>query len=163
VQRTVPVVERPVFEEHIVAPVVDPNVILLRLEDAIDALRTWLVVIGVVAIAALGVAVYALLHDNGTSSSGSRRGLASDARVTQVETRVDRLSRQVQALRANRAGGGDTTALASRIDQLETTVKSLSGQSAGGTQTAIDTLSSRIDALSKNVQQLQQAQTTTTP
>jgi polyhydroxyalkanoate synthesis regulator phasin len=162
VERTVPVAERPVIEERVVAPAVDPNVILLRLEDAIDALRTWLVVVGVVAIAALGVALYAVLADNNTSSSaGSRSGLASDARVSQLETRVDRISRQVQDLRSSGASGGDTAALTSRIDQLETTVKSLSSQSAGGTQTAIDELSSRIDALSKDVQQLKQSQTTT--
>jgi polyhydroxyalkanoate synthesis regulator phasin len=153
----------PVVEERVVAPAVDPNVILLRLEDAIDALRTWLVIVGVVAVAALAVAVWAVTHDD-TSGGGSRSGLASDERVTQIENRVDRLSRQVQALRANTGSGGDTSALASRIDNLESQIKSLSSggsSAAGGTQQAIDELSKRIDSLATDVESLKSSQTTT--
>jgi archaellum component FlaC len=150
----------PVMEERVVAPAVDPNVILLRLEDAIDALRTGLVIVGVVALAALAVAIWAITHDDTSSGRGrSTSGLASDARVSQIESRVDRLSRQVQDLRVDSGGSGDTSALANRIDSLENTVKSLSGgggsAAAGGTQQAIDELSKRIDDLATEVEQLQ--------
>jgi outer membrane murein-binding lipoprotein Lpp len=154
----------PVVEERVVAPVVDPNVILLRLEDAVDGLRTWLFVIGLVAVVALGVALYAVIDDD-TSTRGagsSATGLASDERVTQIENRVDRLSRQLQDLRVDRGTAGGTSALAGRVDQLERTVRSLPSQpSAGGTQDAIDTLSNRIDTLAQDVEQLKQAGTTT--
>jgi outer membrane murein-binding lipoprotein Lpp len=163
-----PVVERvvppaPVFEERVVAPAVDPNVILLRLEDAIDALRTWLVIVGLVALAALCVAIWAVTHDDTSRGGGSRSGLASDERVTQVENRVDRLSRQVQDLRVAGGSSGDTSALANRIDNLDSQIKSLSGGSAaaGGTQTAIDELSTRIDNLASDVETLKKSQTTT--
>ena len=151
-----------IAEERLVTPAVDPNVILLRLEDSIDALRTWLLVVGVLALVALGVAVYAIVSDDDTtadSGSRSRTGLASDARVSQIESRVDRLSRQVQDLRTDAGSGGDASALANRIDQLESTVKSLSGQpAAGGTQGAIDELSGRIDDLAEDVEALKSSQ-----
>jgi septal ring factor EnvC (AmiA/AmiB activator) len=161
-----PVVERvvapPPVQERVVAPAVDPSILLLRLEESIDALRTWIVVIGLVAVAALCVAIYAVANDDTSrGGDGSTSGLASDARVTQIEHRVDRISRQVQDLRTD-GDGGDTAALANRIDSLESTVKSLSGQpAAGGTQQAVDELSSRIDDLASDVEKLQQAQTTT--
>jgi outer membrane murein-binding lipoprotein Lpp len=166
--RPVPVEERvmapaPVVEERVVAPAVDPSVLLLRLEDAIDNLRTWLVVIGLVAVVALGVALYALLDDDTSrSAGGSPTGVASDERVSQIENRVDRLSRQLQDVRADGAGGDDTSALAARIDQLESAIKSQSGQGAdtSGTQDAIDELSSRIDDLAGDVEQLKSSQTT---
>ena len=163
-----PIVEQPVPVAPIApvvtertASVVDPSVILLRLEDTIDSLRSWLVIVSVVAVAALGVAIYALLDDDTSSrGAGSTTGLASDERVSQMENRVDRLSRQVQDLRAGGSGAGDdSAALANRIDELETTVRSLSGQGATeGTQDAIDALAGRIDDLASDVEQLQSAQ-----
>ena len=150
-----------VAEERVLTPAVEPTVILLRLEDAIEALRTWLLVIGVVAVAALGVALYALISDDDTTADGggSRTGLASDERVSQIENRVDRLSRQLQDLRVDDGGGGDAAALANRVDELESTVKSLSGQpAAGGTQDAVDELSGRIDDLSEDVEALKSSQ-----
>jgi polyhydroxyalkanoate synthesis regulator phasin len=161
VERAVPVAERPVIEERYATPAVDPNVILLRLEDAIDSLRTWLLIVGLVAVAALCVGVYALLQDNNASGSGgSRSGLASDDRVSQIENRVDRLSRQVQDLRTDGQSGGGTSALTTRLDQLEATVKALSSQSdgGGGTQDAIDELSGRIDDVTRDVEALKQSQ-----
>lgn len=138
---------------------VDPNVILLRLEDTIDALRTWLVIVGVVALVALGIALYALIDDDTARGGGSTTGLASDERVSQLDNRVDRLSRQLQDVRAGGGSGDDTAALANRIDRLEESVRSLpSGSSAAsGTQEAIDELSGRIDGLAQDVEQLKQS------
>ena len=125
-----------------------------------EALRTWLVIVGLVAVAALAVALYALLDDD-TASGGARStsGLADDARVEQVENRVDRLSRQLQGLRTD-SGGADTAALANRLDELESTIKSQPAQPAtgGGTQQAIDELSKRIDDVAGDVEQLKQSQ-----
>ncbi len=150
-----------VVEERVAAPPVDPNAILLRLEATIDALRTWIVVVGVLALVALGVALYAAIDDDTARGGGSTSGLASDERVSQIDDRVDRLSRQIQALRADSSGGGDSAALANRIGELESTVKSLpssGGSAASGTQDAIDELSSRIDDLASDVEALKQAQ-----
>src|ERR671916_2157 len=94
----------PVYEERVVAPAADTSAILLRLEDAISSLRTGLMVVGVLAVAALGVAIYSLMQDDDTGN-GSRSGLASDERVSELDDRVDRISRQVQGLRSGGAAG----------------------------------------------------------
>ncbi|MGH2899710.1 MAG: hypothetical protein ACRDMZ_13640, partial [Solirubrobacteraceae bacterium] len=149
--------QRPVYEERVVAPAVDPNVVLLRLEDAVASLRTGLMVVGVIAVAALAVAIYGLTQDGG--DSGSRSGLASDARVDNLEGRIDRLSRQVQALRSS--GGSSSDALQTRVDAIERTVKTLASRPAADPQQAIDQLSGRIDDVIKDVDALKQAPATT--
>src|SRR5919107_6433622 len=101
-QPTAPPPPPPVYEERVVAPAADPNAILLRLEDAINSLRTGLMVVGVIAVAALGVAIYALMKDD-DADGASRSGLASDQRVSRLDDRVDRISRQVQSLRSGGA------------------------------------------------------------
>ncbi len=161
--RPAPVAEQPavrpapVVAERVVASAVDPNVILLRLEDAIDGLRTWLLVVGLVAVGALGVATFALLDDDtARDAGGSATGLDSAERVSRIENRVDRLSRQVQDARGS---GLDTTALANRVGELERTVRSLSGQpAADGTQQAVDELATRIDDLATDVEELKSTQ-----
>lgn len=138
----------------VAAPAVDPNVILLRLEDTIGSLRTGLMVVGVIAVAALGVAIYALLSEQrGDTRDGSR--------TAQLEDRVDRLSRQIQNQPAAVAGGGsDTAALDQRVDALERTVKTLASRPATDATKAVEELAGRIDALSRDVEQLKQAQPT---
>jgi hypothetical protein len=149
---------QPGYDDRPAAPGVDANVILLRLEDAVGSLRTGLMVVGVLAVAALGVAVYALVKANDSGGGGSRSGLASDARVSDIEGRVDRLSRQLQAERS----GGDTTStqLDDRVAALEKTAKTLASRPSADPQDAIDQLSDRIDDLSKDVDALKQGQTT---
>lgn len=148
----------PVVEERVVAaPAVDPNVILLRLEDAIEGLRTWLVIVGIVALAALGVAVYALATDDEGDGrgTGSQTGLASDERVSQLENRIDRISRQVQDLRSD-AGSDDAAKLADRIEALERSAPSQgSGAEAGQ---AVEQLSERVDGLAEDIEELKSAQ-----
>jgi len=150
-----------VVEERYVGPAADPNAVLLRLEDAVNSLRTGLMIVGVIAVAALGVAIYALMkeEDGGT---GSRGGLATDSRVSQLDDRIDRLSRQVQDARAD-AGGGDAAAeLGDRVEALEGTVKELADRPAPGDATqAVQELSDRIDDVTADVEQLKSAQTQT--
>jgi uncharacterized protein YoxC len=139
-----------------VAPAADANA-LLRLEDAVNSLRTGLMAVGVVAVAALGVAIYGLMQDD-ESSSGSRSGLASDSRVSQLDDRVDRISRQVQELRSAGDAGGDD--VEERVAALEKTVKSLAERPSTDPQQAIDELSNRIDDVTQDVEALKsQAQT----
>jgi outer membrane murein-binding lipoprotein Lpp len=174
-----PMAPTPVIEQRVVAPALDPNAVLLRLEDAMTSLRGWLVVVGLIAVAGLGVGIYALTNGSG---SGSRDGLANDARVDRISRqlqalraerssggsdttalgdRIDRLSRQVQTLRAAGSGsGGDTAALGGRVDTLESTVKTLSSRSSSGASAAaVKQLSDRVDAISRDVDQLKQGQT----
>jgi len=152
---------QPVVEERYVTPAVDPNAVLLRLEDSVNSLRTGLMIVGVIAVAALGVAIYALMQDDG-GGSGSRSGLASDSRVSQLDDRIDRLSRQVQDLRSDGAAGGgeDAAGIPDRVEALETTVKELADRPAPGDATqAVQELSDRIDDIAADVEQLKSAQT----
>ena len=114
----------PPVESRAVPPSgVDPNIILLRLEDAVASLRTGLMVVGAIAVVALGIAVYALVSsdDAGTSSGSARRAGQRRARVAARE-RVDRLSRQVQDLRSGNATPCEHRG--DRVDELDKAVES---------------------------------------
>ena len=146
----------PVVEERYVAPAADPNAVLLRLEDAVNSLRTGLMIVGVIAVAALGVAIYALLKDD-DAGTATRGDAASQSRVSQLDDRVDRLSRQVQAARSE-ARSDDTAGLGDRIEALEGTVKQLADRPAPGDATnAVQELSDRIDDVAADVEQLKTA------
>jgi polyhydroxyalkanoate synthesis regulator phasin len=125
---------------------------------AISSLRTWLVLVAVLAVAAVGLGLYAVLrNDNGTT-----RGSASADRVARLNDRVDRLSRQVRQLRSASSG---TSALSRRVDALSRQIAALRSQGANGSSPtdptqAIQDLNKRVDDLSRQVQQLGQAQTT---
>lgn len=159
--RPEPPPQQPVYEERVVAPAVDPNVVLLRLEDAIGSVRTGLMVVGVIAVAALGVAIYALTKADDDAGGGSSRGLATEARVSQLDDRIDRISRQVQGLRSG--GGASSDAVEDRVAAVERTVKTLAERPSADPQQAIDQLSERIDEIAQNVEALEQAQSQTPP
>lgn len=145
----------PVYEERVATAGVDADAILLRLEDAIGSLRTGLMIVGVLAVAALGVAIYSLMQDD-DEGGGSRSGLATDSRVSDLDDRVDRISRQVQGLRSGDNAGGDVPE--ERVAALEETVKDLAERPSADPQEAIDELSTRIDDIAQDVEQLKSAQ-----
>lgn len=148
----------PIVEERYVAPAADPNAILLRLEDAVNSLRTGLMIVGVIAVAALGVAIYALMKDD-DAGTATRGNAASESRVSQLDDRVDRLSRQVQAARAEARGNDDAAELGDRVEALEGTVKQLADRPAPGDATqAVQDLADRIDDVAADVEQLKTAQ-----
>lgn len=134
----------------------DPSIGLLRLEQALGSLRTGLMVVGVIAVAAFGVAVYALLKAGDETGGGSGSGGASNERVSELDDRIDRISRQVQDARSGAEAGGD--GVEDRVAALERTVKTLADRPSTDPQQAIDELSERIDDLAKDVEALQQAQ-----
>lgn len=150
-----------VVGEPLGVPVVESTA-LLRLEQVISGLRTWLAVIGVVALAAVAVAVYALIkaNDNGP---GSGRGYATNARV-------DRISSDVKALRAGATvsptnGGASSPGavavasggLSARVDQLASQVRTLSANSGSSGSAA---LAGRVAALENSVRGLASRPTT---
>jgi hypothetical protein len=153
-----PIAGERVVDERFVTPAVDAGAVLLRLDDAVSSLRTGLMIVGVIAVAALGVAIYALMKDDG-GGTGSRNGLATDSRVSQLDDRIDRLSRQVQGVRSDASGGADAAALGARVKALEGTVKELADRPVPGDATqAVQKLSDRIDAVTADVEQLKAAQ-----
>jgi outer membrane murein-binding lipoprotein Lpp len=154
-----PVYERVVEPGVPVAPA-DPNLLFVRLEDSIASLRTGLVFVGVLAVLALGLAIYALTQDDGSPARSSSGGVSSQ-RVSQLDDRIDRLSRQVQQARADARAARD---VGTRVDDLARTVGQLRSQATDGggadaTQ-AITDLDTRLDKLEQQVQALGQGQTT---
>ena len=153
----VPIQPQPVAYERAPMPAVDVTAVLARLEDAINSVRSGLMIVGVIAVAALGVAIYALVKDPETSSSA---GGASSSRVATLEDRVDRLSRQVQATRSGTAKADDTSALTDRVEALERTVKTLADRpQPADASAAVKELSGRIDDLASDVEALKTSQT----
>jgi polyhydroxyalkanoate synthesis regulator phasin len=157
--------ERPVYQERVVEPAVapvDPNLMFVRLEDAISSLRTGLVFVGILTVLAIGLSIYAITQNDDNNAGNTRAG-ASSQRVATLDDRIDRLSRQVQQARADARSAGDLTG---RVDALSRSVSSLRGQAGSGgaaaTQVtqAITDLDKRLDSLEQQVQDLSQAPTT---
>jgi polyhydroxyalkanoate synthesis regulator phasin len=108
------------------------------------------------------VAIYALTQKNDSSGTGS--SAATSQHLTQLDDRVDRLSRQVQQARADARAG---RALVARVDALSRSVTALRSQAGSSTAApdttqAIQDLGKRLATLEQRVQDLS-AQTTTTP
>jgi hypothetical protein len=122
------------------------------LADALRSLRTWVVLVGIVALGALGVGLWALLTME--EETDARRG-ASVERVERLESRADALESGVD----DRAAKGTVDELRDQQDQLSKQVTALEkrSQRADGTdevQQSVDELQQSVDDLDADVQQL---------
>ena len=120
------------------------------LHDSLRSLRTALVLVGVLAVAALGVAVYALIQANDAkdTSNGSNDQAASAARVSALDDRVDQLRADVY----DKASKSSVSQLRSDVDQLQQDVSKAKTQDP--TQ-EIDQLKQDVDDLNKRVDDLE--------
>ncbi len=154
----------PVVREHVAEEVIDPG-LLERLEDAVRSLRTALALVGVLATVALGVAIYALTEtDDGEAS----RDGASRERVSRLDERVDRLSRQLQRTRARDGGDAEESDLRSlqqqlerrastgEVEQLRSSLQRLQDSAGEGGDTSA--LEDRVDRLAQQVEDLRNTQ-----
>lgn len=146
---------------RVATPAMDPA-LLFPLEDAIRSLRGALAVVGLVAVAALGLSIYLLVRDSdGRRSRGTQ---VSQAEVSSLNDRVNRLADKVNSVRAASTGAAASASasLGSRVDALGRTVKQLAArpQPADPTQ-ALAKLSSRLDRLAGQVTALQSSQSQT--
>ena len=135
----------------------DPRV----LSDRIRSLQTALALLGVLAVAALGVALWALLTgDDDDQQRVDRRG-ASTERVAELEARVDELRGAVRDAPSAEA----VQQLQDDQQQLQTQVDEVA-EAAGGEQTATDEearaaveqLTSQVAELEARIDQVEQAQ-----
>jgi hypothetical protein len=157
--------------EEPVVPAADPLPIV-HFEDALRSLRTAVVLLGLLSVAALGVAVYALIK-----GQEADRGSAGSGRVSRLEDRVDRLSRDLQRTRESTRGTADAAdvnrlqtrlgdkADAADVGKLQRTVAKLEtqvaqSQSKTDTSTALDQVDQRLDDVSRQVRELQDTQQT---
>jgi peptidoglycan hydrolase CwlO-like protein len=126
----------------------DAEELLFRQEvrDRLKSLSTSVVLLAVLAVAALGVAIWALLS---SQDSGDTQGV-SVSRVSTLEDRVDELAADVK----NAASKDDLQQLSKREQELADKVDELDKQA---TQTAgdLDTVSNDVDTLQQDVEDLQ--------
>lgn len=127
-----------------------------ELLDRLRSLRTAVVLLGVVAVAALGVALWALLSQD---QGDSRRG-ASVERVRDLEDRVDRLQRGVDRAPSEE----DLSKLSDDLDALDKRFAKLEAEQSGGgsdqaLQDEVQQLSDTVRDLDQRVQDLEQQST----
>lgn len=126
----------------------DPEMARAAILDELRSLKRWLAVVAVIALAGLGVALYALLAED---EEGDGRG-ASRTSVRQLDNRVDALEDDVR----NRASDGSVSKLRAEQQALEDRVDDLAekaegGVDAGAIEDATDDLRSQIAELDGRV------------
>ena len=129
----------------------DPR--LLDLEDRVRSLRAWLAVATVLALAALGVAAWAIISKE--EEDDTRAG-ASRASVNRLETQVEDLEAQVD----NRATKESVSDLRAEQEELAEAVQQL-GEGGGDTDElaqSVTTLSDDAQELAARIDELEQQQ-----
>ena len=123
------------------------------LRDRLRSLQTALAFVGVLAAAALGVALWTLLSED---EEGSGRG-ASPERVSRLQERVGSLEARVDA-RATKTSVSD---LRSDVDNLRSDLDEAAAGAEGGeeTQQAVETLQGDVEALEQQIADLAQQDT----
>jgi peptidoglycan hydrolase CwlO-like protein len=118
-----------------------------QVRDRLRSLTTSVALLAVLAVAALGVAIWALLS---TQDDGGTQA-ASVSRVRALENHVDALAADVK----NAASQNDLQRLNRREQELAGKVDALDKQ-ATQTSDDLDTVTSDVDTLKQDVQDLQQ-------
>jgi septal ring factor EnvC (AmiA/AmiB activator) len=136
-----------------------PREELLWREELLDRLRstrTAVVLLGLVAITALGVALWTLLNQD---AGNSRRG-ASVTRVRNLEDRVDRQQREIDRAPSE----DDLSEISDDVDALDRRIAKLEAKQSGGAsdqalkdvQDEVQQLSDAVRDLDQRVQDLEQ-------
>jgi hypothetical protein len=141
-----PLPQEPVYEREVVPPAEDPLLL-----DRLRSLRSAVVLLGLVAVAALALAVYALLTKE--EETDTRAG-ASRERVVRLADRVRELESEVSD-RATKDSvsqvADDQQSLGKRVDDVAKQASSAASDDNGGTDTQART---SINQLNQNVQTL---------
>ena len=136
----------------------DPETSRGALLDELRALKRWLAVIGVIALAGLGISLYTLLSED---EEGDGRG-ASRTSVRELDRRVD----DVESDLDERATKNSVSELREEQQALDTKVDEAAEQAEGGADAeAISELQSQIEELEGRVEAAEQqgAETETDP
>jgi gas vesicle protein len=151
-RRIDPTAPPPVAREHeVVTEERDPE--RLALLDELGSLKRALALVGAIAIAALGVGLWALLAgDDGNDARG-----ASRERVSDLEERVNELEGDVE----NAASDESVSELRQEQEQLGEQVGQLSDQAGGGddeARQAAEELGQSVEQLEQRVDAVEQQQ-----
>jgi DNA repair exonuclease SbcCD ATPase subunit len=118
--------------------------------DELRSLKRTLALVGVIAIVALGVALWALLEqqDDGGDAQG-----ASNERVSRLEDRVDTLEGDVE----DAASDNSVSELRQQQEDLGEEVEQLSEQSSGSdAEESVQQLEQQVEELGQRVDDLEQ-------
>ena len=150
---------RPIATERAVVRTVPEETLWAEVLDRLGSVRTGLVVVALIALAALGVALWALLDDAGDSD----RQDASRVRVERLADRVDRLESQVGE--AASQGGvaairDGQRALQRRVQALEAPVEEsrAAAEDVQEIAASIVALQDSVEALEQRMDVLEQQQ-----
>lgn len=125
--------------------------------DRLNSLRAAVVLLGVLAVAALGVALWSLLGEE--EGSDGRRGASAD-RVRDLEDRVQELEQDIERAPSR----GTVSQLSETVESLDERIAAVEGQSDGGAspqaledlQGDVQQLGDAVEPLSEAVEQLDQ-------
>ena len=118
----------------------------IALRDKLRSLQTALALVGVLAAAALGVALWTLLSED---EEGDRRG-ASPQRVDRLQERVEKLEDRVD----DRATKSSVAGLRDDLDSLQE--EAGSSEEGAEAQAAVEELQGEVEALEQQVADLAQ-------
>ncbi len=133
-----------------------------RVEDQIRNLKQLLAVVGVLALIAVGVALWALLGEDEDSGSASAERVARlDDRVDQLEKEVGDTSEESDVNRLekeleNKADQDELEKVRDEVEQLSEDVRG--SESGDDTAQTVDQLDQRMDELEQQVKDLQDQQ-----
>lgn len=131
------------------------------LDDQLRSLKGLVAMLGVLAAAALGVALYALLsEDDADGGTGGERVSQLDDRVGALEDRAESSPEEadVKGLRQDlddKADQSDVEGLGEQVDELRSAVEASSGEDAASAED-LTALSERVDELAADVEELQE-------
>jgi hypothetical protein len=142
----------PVYEREVAVAASDDLVWREEVIDRLNSLRTAMVLVGVLAVAALGVALWALLTQE--EESDARRGASVD-RVRDLEERVDALEQDVERAPSR----GALSQLSDSVESLDERVGAVEDrvarQGAGGaSEQAVEDLQGDVAQVGEGVEQL---------
>lgn len=149
----------PAGTQRVVEPPADQHWVA-SLEDQIRSLRTFMALLTLLSLGALGVGIYALIkaQDNEDKSASQARVARIDERVDKVESDLRRTSEENDPSRlegriSRKADASDVSQVRQSITQLRTQVRT-AGEGDADSAKAVEDLGDRIDALSRQVQEL---------
>jgi predicted nuclease with TOPRIM domain len=137
------------YEREVAVTTGDDLVWREEIIDRLNSLRAAVVLLGILAVAALGVALWALL---GEEEQGDGRRGASPDRVRDLEQRVQELEQDIE-----RAPSRDAVSqLSDTVESLDERVGAIEGQDAGASEQAVEDLQGDVQQLGDAVEQLDQ-------
>lgn len=153
----------PVYEREVVPP---PDPLLM---DQLRALRTWVAVVGVIALAGLAVGIYTLVTKQDKDNNNHHAATSSE--VNALSDRVDKLEADMQNTASKddvKSVSDDVQSLSAKVDkgakdqQARDSINKLDQNQQSTNQTLKD-LDTRVKALENNQQSSPTPTPTSTP